>query len=169
MMNRREALLLPLFSVIGRAAKPTDIAIEQVEFAYEDYLYRTPIKFGGNVVDRVTLINVTTTVRTRAGKRMKGFGSMPLGNVWAFPSKVMGYDTTLAAMKAHGERIAKIMRGYKEYGHPVDIGLALEPEFLKAANEVEKTLSLKEPIPKLCSLVTASPFDGSIHDAFGKL
>ena len=31
------------------------------------------------------------------------------------------------------------------------------------------TLTLPAPIPKLCTLVTASPFDAAIHDAFGKL
>ena len=29
----------------------------------------------------------------------RGFGSMPLGNVWSFPSKTLAYETTLDAMK----------------------------------------------------------------------
>jgi len=40
---------------------------------------------------------------------------------------------------------------------------------LKAAEEVTKGQNLAEPIPKLCTLVTASPFDAAFHDAFGKL
>src|SRR6202034_627121 len=28
---------------------------------------------------------------------------------------------------------------------------------------------LSEPIPKLCALVVASPFDTAVHDAFGRL
>lgn len=171
--NRRELLKaaagLPLFSIIGRAAKATDVAIQEISFGYEDYLYRTPIKFGGNVVDRVTLLNVNCVVKNKAGKTAKGFGSMPLGNVWSFPSKKMSYDETLGAMKGLADRVLAIMRGYKEFGHPVDIGVALEPLFLKAADEVSKARSLKEPIPQLCTLVTASPFDAAIHDAFGKL
>ncbi|MBI3684528.1 MAG: mandelate racemase/muconate lactonizing enzyme family protein [Acidobacteria bacterium] len=164
----RAAAALPLFSITGRAAKSTDIAIQQIDLSYEDYLYRTPIKFGGSVVDRVTLLNVTCMVRNKSGKTAKGFGSMPLGNVWSFPSRKMSYDVTLNAMKEHAGRIAKIMRGYKESGHPVDIGVALEPAFLKAAGEVSRELKLAESIPKLCTLVTASPFDAAIHDAFGK-
>ena len=98
-----------------------------MRFGYEDYIYRTPIKFGGAMVDRVTLLNVHCTVRTGAGKTAKGFGSMPLGNIWSFPSQTMSYDTTLGAMKALAERIAKITAGYKEAGHPIDINVALEP------------------------------------------
>lgn len=149
--------------------KPTDIRIENVSFAYEDYLYRTPIKFGGNVVDRVTLLNVTCEVRTRDGKRAKGFGSMPMGNVWSFPSKRLTYHDTLGAMKALAERISKITSDYKETGHPIDINHALDPFYLKAADEVTKELRLAEPIPKLCMLTTASPFDAAVHDAFGKV
>src|SRR5207249_1456481 len=45
----------------------------------------------------------------------------------------------------------------------------LEPEYLKAAAEVSREMQLAEAIPKLCTLVTASPVDAAIHDAFGKL
>jgi L-alanine-DL-glutamate epimerase-like enolase superfamily enzyme len=151
------------------AAKSTDVRIDEVTFGFEDYLYRTPIKFGGTEVDRVTLLNVNCKIRNAAGKVVKGFGSMPLGNVWAFPSKTLTYDQTLNAMKVLTERIAKITNGYKEYGHPVDINWALEGDYLKAAGEVSRELKLTQPIPALCTLVTASPFDAAVHDAFGKL
>ena len=35
--------------------------------------------------------------------------------------------------------------------------------------EVTRELKLPLPVPKLCVLVTASPVDAAIHDAFGKL
>jgi L-alanine-DL-glutamate epimerase-like enolase superfamily enzyme len=143
--------------------------IEDLTYTYEDYLYRTPIKFGGSVVDRVTLLNVTCRVRASNGRTAKGFGSMPLGNVWSFPSQQLSYASTLGAMKALAERIAKITSGYPESGHPIDINTALEPTYLKAAADISREMQLAEPIPKLCTLVTASPFDAALHDAFGKL
>lgn len=151
------------------ATKATDIRIDEVTYSFEDYKYRTPLKFGGTEVDRVTLLNVNAAVRNAAGKVVKGFGSMPLGNVWSFPSKTMTYDTTLNAMKVLAARMAKITNGYKEFGHPVDINWDIEPLYLKAADEVSRELKLDQPIPKLCTLVTGSPFDAAIHDAFGKL
>jgi L-alanine-DL-glutamate epimerase-like enolase superfamily enzyme len=93
---------------------------------------------------------------------------MPMGNVWSFPSREMSYNTTLNAMKSLAERIAKITSGHKEFGNPIDINAALEPEYLKAAAETSKALALAASIPKLCALVTASAFDAAIHDAFGK-
>ncbi len=163
----RAAGLSPV--VLSAAVKPTAIRIADVSFGYEDYLYRTPIKFGGIPLDRVTLLNVNCVVRASGGRTSKGFGSMPLGNIWSFPSRVMSYEVTLGAMKRLAERISKITASYKESGHPVDINVTLEPAYLEAAAEVSKELKLAEPIPKLCTLVTASPFDAAVHDAYGKL
>jgi L-alanine-DL-glutamate epimerase-like enolase superfamily enzyme len=149
--------------------KPTDVRIEAVSHSFEDFTYRTPIKFGGTAVDRVTLLNVECRVRTLDGRSAHGFGSMPLGNVWAFPSRVLSYDATLAAMSALAERVARLTEGHQETGHPIDLTWALEPAYLDAAKEVGRQLALAEPIPFLAALVCASPFDAALHDAFGKV
>ena len=148
---------------------PSDIRIEDVAFDYQDFLYRTPIKFGGVALDRVTILNVNATVRTVAGKTARGFGSMPLGNVWSFPSRVLSYDQSLAAMKALADRFRKLFAECRKVGHPIDIYHLLEPELFRIAGEATQELKLAEPIPKLCALVVASPFDAAIHDAFGKV
>ncbi len=149
--------------------KSTDIRIKNVEFSFEDYRYRAPIKFGGVAVDRVTLLNVHCDVETAVGKRAQGFGSMPLGNVWSFPSRLLGYDQTLSAMKVLAGRVATETNIFRETGHPIDLTWALEPAYLRAARQVETDLNLSEPIPHLCTLVVASPFDAALHDAFGKV
>lgn len=150
------------------AANPRDVRIVTVETDEEHYLYRTPIKFGGAVVDRVTLLNVRCTVEGRDGKTARGFGSMPLGNVWSFPSKTLKYDQTLYAMQTLAGRIRQITATCGEFGHPVELNHLLEPEWLKAATEVSAELKLAEPIPKLAALVAASPIDAALHDAYGK-
>ena len=137
-MHRREflsaAALAPAAFGISRGADaPPQARIEAVQFSYEDFRYRTPYRFGAQTVDRVTLLNVECTVRTGAGQVARGFGSMTMGNAWSFPSKTMGYDTTLGAMKALAARIAAITGAYREPGHPVDINCALEPAYLAAA------------------------------------
>jgi L-alanine-DL-glutamate epimerase-like enolase superfamily enzyme len=151
---------------MGRA---TDVRIAGVSFDYEDFRYRTPIKFGGVALDRATILNVHVSVESRAGKTSRGFGSMPLGNVWAWPSRNMSYEQTLGAMKALAERIARSTADCTEIAHPIELSHVLEPQYLAAAGEVAQHLQLPEPMPKLATLVTASPFDAAIHDAFGKL
>lgn len=149
--------------------KASDIRIDEVSYDFEDFLYRTPIKFGGTVVDRVTLVNVTCRVSTRSGCSARGFGSMPLGNVWSYPSRTLSYEQTLAAMKALLERIGRLTGAHREVGHPIDLTWSLEPSYLEAAAEVTTLLALPEKIPVLCTLVCASPFDAALHDAYGKV
>ena len=40
--------------------------------------------------------------------------------------------------------------------------------FLKLADDLPHTMQLASPMPKLCTVVTTSPIDAAIHDAFGK-
>lgn len=148
--------------------RPTDIRVESVSFDYEDFRYRSPIKFGGVALDRVTLLNVNVAVRTEAGVAAAGFGSMPLGNIWSFPSRALSYDDTLGAMKAVAEQVARVYGECRDVGHPIDLYHTLEPEFFHAADVVTRERKLAEPVPKLCTLVVASPFDAAVHDAFGK-
>jgi len=156
--------MMPAFLASPRS---TDTRIDDVQTEFTDYRYRAPYKFGGKEVDRVTMLSVRCRVSTKSGKSAQGFAAMSMGNVWAFPA--LPYDTTLNAMKALAVRIAKVTRSYSDYSHPLDVNHVLEPEYLKAAAEVSRDLHLEQPIPKLCTLVTASPFDAAIHDAFGRL
>ena len=155
-MTRRGFLAAP--ALLAAPSIP-EVRVEEVRASFEDYLYRAPYLFGGKSVDRVTLLNVDAMIRTRDGRTANGFGSMPLGNVWAYPSKTLAYDETLGALKALAMKIEKITAGHREYGHPVDLNVALEPEYVRAAGDM----------PKLAVLVTASPFDAAVHDAYGKL
>jgi len=163
---RREFLAMP---AVLAAAPSTDARIDELRIAFEDYRYRAPYKFGGKEVDRVTLLNVRCRLSTKAGKSAEGGASMSLGNVWSFPAPNIPYETTLAAMKTLAGKIAAITRGFTEYAHPLDVNHALLPEYLTAAAETSREMQLAEPVPKLCTLVTASPVDAAIHDAFGKL
>lgn len=148
--------------------RPTDITIKNVSFSTEDFSYRTMIKFGGVAVDRVTMLNAEVEVVTSQGKRSVGKGSMPLGNIWAFPSKTMVYDKTLGAMKAIAESCRAVYAKTKTSGHPIEITWELEKELLSNAEAEGRKLNLDDPIPPLATLVCASPFDAALHDAYGK-
>ncbi len=52
--------------------KTTDIKIVDVSFNTERIAYRTAMKFGGRVVEDVTLFHINVDVETRDGKRGSG-------------------------------------------------------------------------------------------------
>ena len=163
-MKRRAFLAMP---AILSAAPATGARIDELEIGFADFRYRAPYKFGGREVDRVTMLNVRCRVSSRDGKSATGSAAMSMGNVWAFPA--LPHDTTLAAMKTLAERVARITRDFKEYAHPLDVNHELEPQYLKAAAEVSREMKLEAPVPKLCTIVTCSPIDAALHDAFGRL
>jgi L-alanine-DL-glutamate epimerase-like enolase superfamily enzyme len=154
--------------LLAASPKKSDVRIERISFSYEEHVFRAPLKFALTVVDRATMLTVNCTVRTAAGKVATGFGTLPLNYTFTYPSKKLSHDARLGAMKALAEQIAKITGAYKEFAHPIDINWELAPLYLKAAAEVSERLRLADPIPKLCTLVTAGAFDAAIHDAFGK-
>jgi L-alanine-DL-glutamate epimerase-like enolase superfamily enzyme len=100
------------------------------------------------------------------GTEAWGFGSMTLGNAWAFPAAT--HDAGLGAMKALADALQPLTAACDERGHPIDVYRALEPEYLRAAARVSVDRALPVPIPKLCTMVVASAFDAAIHDAYGK-
>ncbi len=151
------------------AAVPTGaIRVTHVATRFQEHRYRTPYKFGGVPVDRATVLDVTIDVVDADGRTAQGFGSMPLGNVWSFPTRTLPYDVTLGAMKGLAARIEKIVAGCGEAAHPLELARLLEPEFIKAAAEESAARQLVEPLPALAVLVTASAFDAALHDACGK-
>jgi L-alanine-DL-glutamate epimerase-like enolase superfamily enzyme len=167
----RAAITVPLSKLAGRApylaaARPNDIRILEVQHRFEEFRYRAPYQFGGRSVDRVTILNVDCRVRTGSGREAWGFGSMTLGNAWAFPAA--DQDAGLGAMVALAGELRAITAACNEQGHPVDLFRVLEPAYVRAASEVSRARALAVPIPKLCTLVVASPFDAALHDAYGK-
>ena len=149
-----------------RSRRDTDIRIVEVNHGFEEHTYRAPYQFGGRSVDRVTIVNVNCRVRTGAGHEAWGFGSMTLGNAWAFPAA--GQDAGLGAMTTLAAEVTKQTAACDETGHPIDLFRVLEPAYLRGAEDVSRQMTLPTPIPKLCTLVVASAFDAAIHDAYGK-
>ena len=152
----------------GDGRKKSDVRIEQITHSYDEHIFRAPVGFAGALADRASIVTVECSVRTEGGKVASGFGTMPFNHIFSFPSKKMTNETKNNAMKALALEIAKLTGDYKEFGHPLDINWDLAPLYLKAAAEVSERLRLADPIPKLCTLVTAAAFDAAIHDAFGK-
>lgn len=154
---------------IFSSSKKSDIRIDHISFGYDEHIFRAPVGFAGAVVNRATMVTVKCSVRTAGGRVARGFGSMPFNHTFSFPSKTLSNETRNDAMKALATELAKVTAGYQELGHPLDINWDLAPLYFKAAAGVSERLGLADPIPKLCTLVTAAAFDAAIHDAFGKV
>ncbi|MFO7898300.1 MAG: enolase C-terminal domain-like protein [Planctomycetota bacterium] len=151
-------------------AKPTDITIQEVLVEFKDNPYRCPIKFGGKVGTHSTDLHTVVAVETRAGQTADGYGSMPLGTTWSFPSDEVDADVKLVLMKELARRIAAMLPDVLagEPVHPIELAHVFEPELLDAAKALGKENHLPVAVPAMFALVAASGFDAAAHDAFGK-
>lgn len=150
-------------------SKSTDIKLKRVVSETERIQYRAPMKFGGRVVTDATLLHVTVDVETSDGRRASGFGSMPMGNVWAWPSQRLNNDQTLAAMLAFAKECTHRADLYMAVGHPLEITVDLAEDHHQIADDVQLAEGIVEPLPSLAQLVAASPLEAAIHDAYGKV
>ncbi|MBX3414339.1 MAG: mandelate racemase/muconate lactonizing enzyme family protein [Pirellulales bacterium] len=149
--------------------RPTDLRLLAATCQTERFAYRTPMKFGGRVVTDAVLAHVRVEVETRDGtRRATGFGSMPMGNVWAWPSAQVAGDATLAAMIELAEQHTQAAAQYRDVGHPLEITHELAESLADRAQDIARRANLAEPMPRLAQLVAASPLEAALHDAYGK-
>lgn len=149
-------------------SKTTDFSITKVEASTEKIQFRAPLKFGGRVVTDSVLLNVTLHGKTADGRTGVGMGSMPMSNVWGWPTNAVTTDDTLEALIRLGHKMAQNADACRGKGHPLDITHDLALSLAPAADEITASMKLAEKMPRLAQLVANSPVEAAVHDAYGK-
>lgn len=149
--------------------RPTDVRIKQAIITLEEFPFRTPLKFGGRVMDRHQVMNVQVTLEQRDRKHAFGLGSMPVAPVWAWPSSQISPDQAQKAMVDFAERVVGLADSLDDFAHPIDLIYTISAEYDHLGKVVAREHKLPEPIPRLAQLVAASPLDAALHDGFGKV
>ena len=153
-------------------SNPHDVRVVACEVTFEPVPFRAPLKFGGRVVDRTDLINAAVTVERRDGRTATGHGSMPVGNVWAWPSEVTDPTTAERAMKQLASQVGvecddadpSAFYDVLEWGSL--IGANVNATARQLSDDADR---LDERFPPLAELVAASPIDAALHDAYGRV
>lgn len=149
--------------------KNSDIRIKEAVFSVEPLSFRAPLKFGGRVIDKTFVMNVEVVVEIKSGKHAVGFGSMPVGNVWAWPSDKVSTAQAEKAMMTFGERICDLATLFPDYSDPIDIVYSVSGEYTHLGKRIQQEMKLEDEMPELAELVAASPLDAAIHDGFGRV
>ena len=149
--------------------KTTDVQVKEVSVSFEPVQFRAPLKFGGRIVSSSYLINAEVTVESHSGKHATGHGSMPVGNVWAWPSATLEPHQTEQLMMAYSKSVVELFDTYPGYGHPLEIEFQVSTEYEHQARRLCESKGVNETIPPLARLVCASPIDAAVHDAYGRM
>jgi L-alanine-DL-glutamate epimerase-like enolase superfamily enzyme len=131
---------------------------------------RVPLKFGHEVVTRVTCARVCLRVEDRQGRSALGWGETPLSASWVWPSH-LSYAARETEMTGFCTELAAAWAAFPEFGHAMEVGYAFQENLLSdlLAKWNGAPGRTTEPMPWLAALVCCSVFDLALHDAFGQL
>ena len=131
---------------------------------------RMPLKFGNQVLTNVTCARATVRIEDECGKQAIGWGETPLSVGWVWPSPI-DYGIREQALKQFAMDSTIAFREFPVAGHPLEVGHAFIHQGLpRLQTDCEAKASPSRPaLPHLAALVSFSPLDIALHDAFGNL
>ncbi len=154
---------------MANSGKPTDICITGCKLYLLPVETRMPIKFGPEVFTKATYARVCLTVKDRTGNTSQGWGETPLSIQWCWPSSLT-YGERHDRMIELCHRLTTDWAKFECWGHPLEIGSDfLESRLGSIRQEVNALHNTEEPLPYLAALISSSPFDIALHDAYGNL
>lgn len=156
--------------------RKTDVTVREAElFLVEMPPARATLKFGASTrssdkpskPQRGFIPHVRVRVENGAGRSAVGWGAIPIGVAWSWPRSD-------ASEQARSDAIVHLMREFcrlatdtNPSGHPLDVFGDLESELASLSRKACAAVGLNEDMPYLAALISLSPLDAAIHDAFG--
>ena len=153
----------------ARPVKQSDIRVVEVETRFEPVQARTPLKFGAVVVPACIFFRCRVTVENRAGQRADGWGGIFIMDFWAYPTTAVPHPDKEECMRRVSQAYADLIADYDGCAHPIDIFVEHEQALAEINTRTCAEMDLAEPMPFLGALVSASPVDAALHDAFGNV
>ncbi|HXF60693.1 MAG TPA: enolase C-terminal domain-like protein [Caldilineaceae bacterium] len=146
----------------------SDIRILEVQTYKVPTRCRTPLKFGAVVVEELPIGYARVVVENRAGAVAEGWGAMFLMDLWAWPLSQAGHEAKNRLMRELLDAYAQTVKEYGRYAHPIEIFMETEAELRRLSRALCARYTPGEEMPFLGALISASPVDHAVHDAFGK-
>lgn len=130
---------------------------------------RVPLKFGDQVLTKVTCARACVRVEDVEGKTAIGWGETPLSVGWVWPA-VIDYQERAQALENFTCELTKTLKSFASSGHAIEIGHDfIESRLTTLRDQFNFDRSAEQELPHLAALVCFSPLDIALHDAFGNL
>ena len=146
------------------------IRVEGLSLRFLPYPFREVLRFGRESLEGCECARARVLVEGADGELTEGWGEVPLGATWAWPSGLDVADR-LDALRGFCVNLAEAWSSFDLAGHALVIGHAFLRDVLPArwaALNAERRRLGAEEMPWLAALLCAAPFDLAIHDAYGK-
>ncbi len=149
-----------------RTERRSDIAVEEVEIIIEPKQARTPLKFGGVVVESVPFCKIWVCVENGNHEIGEGWGGIFLMDQWGWPDPEIDHTVKREVMERVVEDYVRLVNTHPAHFHPINLFMELEDDLARISRRACEEAGVPE-MPFLNALVCASPVDAAIHDAFG--
>jgi L-alanine-DL-glutamate epimerase-like enolase superfamily enzyme len=147
----------------------SDVRIREVKTFLVGTRCRTPLKFGAVVVEKLPIAYAHVTVENRSGQVAAGWGAMFLMDLWAWPTSRINHEAKNRVMCDLFDAYGKLLANFNRFAHPIEIFMETKADLRQLATEISEHHTPGEELPFLGTLVSASPLDHAIHDAFGRV
>jgi len=147
----------------------TDIRVVEAEPWFRYLKARTPMKFGGVVMESAVYQATRVVVQDRRGRRAEGWGAIPLADLWGWPSPSVPHDLRERIMGRLAHEVCQLAVAHTQHAHPIPLMLEIEQDIFAASDRISLQMGAAELQPKLNALIPASAVDAAIHDAYGNL
>src|SRR5688572_9634507 len=101
--------------------KASDIVVKEAVLFFLPVETRMPLKFGAQVVTRVTCARARVRVEDRLGRSAEGWAETPLSVAWVWPAE-LSWEERERRMREFCERLAAELVRFGKRGHPMEIG-----------------------------------------------
>lgn len=138
---------------------------------FEDFTLRTPLVLSHGAITTMTQAVARVRVEDGRGRSSVGYGSIFLGDVWAWPSEQVDSAHRVRTMKAVCEVLAAgLPRATEDFAHPLEHGMHLHEVYVPyIAAPAAKVMNVPGDMPLLAASVCFAPMDAAMHDAYGRL
>lgn len=123
--------------------------------------------FGAASIGALTFAQVCVRVATQDGREAEGWGAIFYSHPWAWPGGDISHEDKDAQMRALLASAGDALIASNACGHPLDHFLHLDA--LLGALPGSSLGTSELAMPRLAALVSLSPLDAAIHDAYGRL
>ncbi len=149
--------------------RKSDIAVEAIEILIDQKEARTPLKFGGEVVEKLPFCTIHLEVENGCHDIAEGWGGIFLMDQWGWPTEEVSREVKQDVMQGVLDGYVHLVSTHAGMFHPINLFMELEDDLERINERVSRDHGLDEPQPFLSALVCVSAVDAALHDAFGNV
>ncbi len=149
--------------------RKSDIAVEALEILIDQKEARTPLKFGGEVVEKVPFCTIHLEVENGCHDVAEGWGGIFLMDQWGWPTPEVPRADKQRVMQRVLDEYVHLVSTHAGMFHPIGLFMELEDDLARINKRVcaEEGVAVEQPF--LSALVCVSAVDAALHDAFGNV